>query len=322
MPIQIISAGSYLPELVVTNHDLAKFLDTSDEWITTRTGIKTRHIATNETTTGMGAKAARAALDNSGLRPEDINLVICATLTPDTCVPMVAANIKKELAIENAAAFDINGNCTGFVSAVTVAESLMKNCGFRNALVVGSDTNSQIIDWSDRTTCIVFGDGAGAVVLSNTGSRGIIASHLDCIIDAEEALNCYNRRKKTPFSDNERTQDPGIVMQGNKVMRFAVKAFIESVKQVTEKAGVSLDDVKYIVPHQANLRIIDSAATSMQFDRNRFYVNIDRVANTSSGTIPIALDEMLRNNLLSRGDLIILAAFGGGLSSGAVLLEW
>lgn len=322
MSIQIVSAGSYLPELVVTNDDLSRFLDTSDEWITTRTGIRTRHIATDETTTGMGAKAARIALENSGVRPEDIDLVICATLTPDTCVPMVAANIKKELGIESAAAFDINGNCTGFVSAVTVAESLMKRCGYKHALVVGSDTNSQILDWSDRTTCIVFGDGAGAVVLSNTGQRGIISSCLDCAIDADGALNCHNRLEKTPFSDKERISDTKIRMQGNKVMRFAVKAFIESVRQVTEKANISLDDVKYIVPHQANLRIIDSAANTMQVDSSRFYINIDRVANTSSGTIPIALDEMLRGNLLSRGDLIILAAFGGGLSSGAVLLEW
>lgn len=322
MPIQIISAGSYLPELVVTNDDLAAFLDTSDEWITTRTGIKARHIAKDETTSSMGAKAAKDALSNSGVRPEDIDLVICASITPDTCVPMVAANIKKELGIESAATFDMNADCAGFVYAITVAESLMKNCGYKNAIVIGSDTNSQILDWSDRSTCIVFGDGAGAVVLSNSENKGIMATYLDCIIDTEGALNCYNRLERTPFSGKERIENTKITMQGNKTMRFAVKALIESVKQVTEKCSVSLNDVKFIVPHQANLRIIDSAANTMHVDMSKFYINIEKVANTSSGTIPIALDEMLRNNLISRGDLILFTAFGGGLSSGAVLLEW
>ena len=322
MPIQIIAAGSYLPELVVSNDDLAKFLDTNDEWITTRSGIKTRHISTNETTSDMGAKAAKIALRNSGLKPEDIDLVICATVSPDTCVPMVAGNIIKKLEIESAAAFDINANCTGFVYAITVAESLMKNCGYNNAIVIGSDTNSQRVDWNDRSTCVLFGDGAGAVVLSSSEKNGIISTYLNCIIDTEEVLKCNNPLHKTPFTNNERLEGTKYAMQGNKVMRFAVKAFIKSVKNVTEKANVSLNNIKFIIPHQANLRIIDSVAKTMHISNDKFYINIDRVANTSSGTIPIALDELQKNNLISRGDLILFVAFGGGLTSGAVLLEW
>ncbi len=322
MPIRIAATGSYLPELVVSNDDLAKFLDTSDEWITTRTGIKTRHLARNETTTEMGAKAASLALHNSGLSPEDIQLVVCATLTPDTAVPMVAASIKKALGIENAPAFDLNGNCTGFIYALTVAESLMKNCGYQHALVIGSDTNSQILDWNDRATCVLFGDGAGAVVLSTTDRKGIISRYLNCIIDTDGALSCPTTLDKTPFSDRERVTGTKIVMQGSKVLRFSVKAFSTSLQKVMEQSPYSMHDLKFVVPHQANLRIIEAAANNVGLDRSKFYVNIDRVANTSSGTIPIALDEMNGGGLLSRGDLLLLVAFGGGLSYGAMLVEW
>ncbi len=322
MPNQIISTGAYLPELVVTNDDLSEFLDTSDEWITTRAGIKTRHIVTDETTSDMGIKAAGIALQKSGLAAEDIELVICATFTPDTCVPMVAANIKKGLGIESAAAFDVSAICSGFVYAITVANSLMKTCGYKNALVVGSDTNSQALDWKDRATCVLFGDGAGAVVLSNTECRGIISTHLDCIIDGEDALSCNNRLEKTPFSKVERLDDTKIKMNGPKVMRFAVKAVAEAVKIVTKKANVSLDEITMIVPHQANARILHAAAKNLNIDSRKFYINIDKTGNTSAATIPIALDEIVSKKLISRGDLIIFVAFGGGLSSGAVLLEW
>lgn len=322
MSIQIIATGSYLPELIVSNNDIAEFLDTSDEWITSRSGIKNRHIATKETTTYMGAKAARSALENSGLNPADIDLVVCATVTPDTYTPMVAANILKELEINNVAAFDINANCSSFIYAVTIAESIMKGCGYKNAIVVGTDANSQILDWNDRATCVLFGDGAGAVVLSNTKKKGIISTYLNCIIDKEEALTGKNVLYKTPFFDNGKIEDIKVKMKGSNVMRFAVKALIESVEIVMKKADISVDDVKFIVPHQANERIIYSAAKTMGVDRNKFFVNIDETGNTSSASIPIALDEMIKNNLINRGDLIIFVAFGGGLSSGAILVEW
>lgn len=322
MPIKIISTGSYLPNLVVTNDDLAAFLDTNDEWITSRSGIKTRYIATEETTSDLGIKAAEIALKRSGLTPSDINLVVCATVTPDSTVPAVAANIKKGLGIESAAAFDLNGNCTGFVYAVTVAESLMKNCGYKNAIVIGADTNSQIVDWNDRSTCVLFGDGAGAVVLSDTNKRGIISSHLDCRIDTEEALSCNYPIRKTPFNSGERLKNTTVTMKGQKVMRFAVRAMIDSVATVLRKANISIDDIKYIIPHQANLRIIEAASKTLDIDPAKIIINIDRLANTSSATIPIALDEVVSSNKISRGDLLIFVAFGGGLTTGALLVEW
>jgi 3-oxoacyl-[acyl-carrier-protein] synthase-3 len=322
MGIQVISAGSYLPKLVVTNDMLSEFLDTSDEWITSRTGIKQRHIATDETTTDLGVKAARIALENSGLSKEDINLVICATGTPDACVPTVAANIKKELGIESAPAFDMNTNCSSFVYAVTVAESLMKNCNYKNALVIGVDVNSQILDWKDRSTAVLFGDGAGAVVLSNTENEGIIASHLNCIIDKDNALTCYNEIYETPFYKKENDKNLKVAMNGQAVLRFATRAFTDVLNAVVEKAGISPCDIKLIVPHQANLRIIKAAAKKMNIDEDKIYVNIDKASNTSAATIPIALHEALEKNLIKRGDIILFAAFGAGLSSGAVLLKW
>lgn len=322
MGIQVISAGSYLPELVVTNEMLSEFLDTSDEWITSRTGIKQRHIATDETTTDLGVKAAKIALENSGLSKEDINLVICATGTPDACVPTVAANIKKELGIESAPAFDMNTNCSSFVYAITVAESLMKNCNYKNALVIGVDVNSQILDWQDRSTAVLFGDGAGAVVLSNTENEGIIASHLNCIIDKDNALTCYNEIYETPFYKKENDKNLKVSMNGQAVLRFATRAFTDVLNAVVEKAGISPSDIKLIVPHQANLRIIKAAAKKMNIDEDKIYINIDKASNTSAATIPIALHEALEKNLIKRGDIILFAAFGAGLSSGAVLLRW
>lgn len=322
MGIQVISAGSYLPKLVITNEMLSEFLDTSDEWITSRTGIKQRHIATDETTTDLGIKAARIALENSGLSKEDINLVICATGTPDSCVPTVAANIKKELGIESAPAFDMNTNCSSFVYAITVAESLMKNCNYKNALVIGVDVNSQILDWQDRSTAVLFGDGAGAVVLSNTENEGIIASHLNCIIDKDNALTCYNEIYETPFYKKENDKNLKVSMNGQAVLRFATRAFTDVLNAVVEKADISPSDIKLIVPHQANLRIIKAAAKKMNIGEDKIYVNIDKASNTSAATIPIALHEALEKNLIKRGDIILLAAFGAGLSSGAVLLRW
>ena len=322
MGIQIISAGSCLPELVVTNDDLSKFLDTNDEWITTRTGIRQRHIATKETTTDLGAKAAKIALENSGLSCNDIDLVVCATGTPDVCVPTVAANIKKELGIESAPAFDMNTNCSSFVYAITVAESLMKNCNYKNAIVVGVDVNSQILDWEDRTTAVLFGDGAGAVVLSNTENRGILASYLNCVTDHDNSLSCNKKIESTPFLKADAERNTKVIMAGKSIMRFGTRAFIEAVNTVLEKAGISVEDIKLIVPHQANLRIIKAAAKKMNIDENKIYVNIDKVSNTQAGTIPIALHEALSSNILNRGDIVLFVAFGAGLSSGAVLLEW
>lgn len=322
MGIQIISAGSCLPELVVTNNDLSEFLDTNDEWISTRTGIKQRHIAAKETTTYLGARAAKEALENSGLSKDDIDLVVCATGTPDVCVPTVAANIKKELGIESAPAFDMNTNCSSFPYAITVAESLMKNCSYKNAIVIGVDVTSQILDWKDRATAVLFGDGAGAVVLSDTGQTGIISNYLNCIIDHDNSLACNNKINSTPFLEEDPERYTKVTMSGKSVMRFATRAFTEAVNSVVSKADISVNDIKLIIPHQANLRILKAAAKKMKIDEEKIYVNIDKVANTQAATIPIALHEALNKNMINRGDIILFVSFGAGLSSGAVLLKW
>lgn len=322
MGIQIISAGSCLPELLVTNTDLSEFLDTSDEWISTRTGIKQRYIATKETTTDLGSNAAKIALENSGLSKDEIDLIICATGTPDVCAPTVAANIKKELNIKSAVAFDMNANCSSFVYAITVAESLMKNCNYRNAIVVGADVNSQILNWEDRSTAVLFGDGAGAVVLSNNKNKGIIATHLDCFIDYENSLSCNNKIESTPFLKENLQRNTKLIMNGKSVMKFATKAFTEAVNIVIDKAGISVDEIRLVIPHQANLRIIKAAAKKMNIDEKKIYVNIDSVSNTQAATIPIALHEVINKNILKSGDIVLFVAFGAGLSLGAVLLEW
>lgn len=322
MGIQIISTGSYLPPLTVTNDDLSKFLDTSDEWITTRTGIHTRHIAVNETTSDMGTQAAKTALERSGLDADDIDLVICATVSPDVCVPMVASNIKKALNIEHCVGFDMNANCSSFVYALTTAASLMEYCGYRNAIVVGTDTNSQILNWQDRSTCVLWGDGAGAVVLSRTDKKGILATFMDGMIDKDGALVCRNKRDVTPFHPNYYDEQGKVIMNGHGTMKFAVNAFSDAVHSVLKKANITADDIKLIIPHQANIRIIKSAAKRMGIGEDKFFINIDRNANTSCASIPIALDEALQSRKFGEGDLVLLTAFGGGLSSGAVLLEW
>lgn len=324
MGIKITAAASYLPEKIVSNDDLSKFLDTSDEWIYTRTGIKKRHIATdNDTTTTMGVHAARQALQRSGLSPEQIGLVICVTISPDACVPMAAATIKKELGIESAAAFDMNANCSGFTYAMAIASSMMQSYGIENALLIGSDTNSQVLDWSDRASCVLFGDGAGAAILSQSDARGILATYLDCKIDKDNALSCQNKIDPTPFSSRRLDgKDTKVQMHGQGVMRFAINAFADMINSVTTQAGISVSDIDLIIPHQANLRILLSAAKNMGIDMDKFYINIDETANTSSATIPIALDWALRDGRIQPGDLVLFIAFGGGLSAGAVLLEW
>lgn len=323
MGIQIISTGSYLPEKKVSNDDLASFLDTSDEWIFSRTGIKYRHIATEDTTTTMGVKAAQIALERSHLSPEDINLVICVTVTPDACSPMVAATIKKELGIERAATFDMNANCSSFVYGMAIAYSMMKTFRYKNALIIGSDTVSQITDWTDRASCVLFGDGAGAVILQENDSKGILSAYLDCQIDKDNALFCKNKIDPTPFSDRKLDgSDTKIKMYGQGVMRFAVQAFSDMVNSVVKDANININDIKLIIPHQANLRILLSAAKNMDIGADKFYINIEETANTSSATIPIALDWALRDKKINRGDLILFVAFGGGLSSGAVLAEF
>ena len=322
MGIQIISTGSYMPDLVITNNDLSSIINTSDEWITSRTGIKERHIAANETTTDMGIRAAEIALERSSIPKDDFDLLICATMTPNVSVPMVSSNIMKALKIKNAIAFDINAACSSFVYAISVASSMLESLKYKNAIIVGSDTMSQIVDWQDRMTCVLFGDGAGAVVLSNTDSNGIISMHLHGVIDEENVLTCNYARNVTPFNCQEIDKRSKLLMDGQSVMQFAVTAFANTINTVLLNANKSLEEIKLFIPHQSNSRILRLISKKMDIPEDKLFTNIEKAANTASASIPIALDDAVSKNLISRGDLILLAAYGGGLSSGAVLLEW
>lgn len=325
MGVQIIETGKKVPYKKITNFDLEKILDTTDEWTQDRTGIINRYICTVETTTSLAIEACQELLKENNINLSEIGLIICATMTPDTLIPTVSANIKKNLKLNHCIVFDINVACSGFLYAVSVAESMMKNLNIKKGIVVGVDLNSQLVDWNDRGTAIVFGDGAGSVLLSyeKNNDSGIISTFLDNIDDNENSLTLKNSYCKTPFNNLENELEFfKLKMLGPKVMKFAINAINTSISSVINLSKVSLDEIKYIVPHQANQRIIDAAAKNLKIPRDKFYINIDSYANTSAGSIPIALDELNKSNLLKKGDYIILVGFGGGLSFGAILLKW
>lgn len=323
--IRITGTGHYLPPLTVSNDDLSQIVETDDEWIVSRTGIHVRHIAVEDTTSSMAIAAARRALESAGVEPDEVGLVICATVTPDMTTPMVAAYVKAALGIGHAATFDLNANCSSCVYALTVAHSLMTTGGYAHALVIGSDANSQQIDWSDRATCVLFGDGAGAFVLSedDSGDSGILATYLDCIIDEKESLVRRTQRDAHPWSDTVLTgPDTKVKMVGADIMKFSNMAFGTSMGRVCEQAGVAPDDIDCVIAHQANLRILSYAARKSGIPLEKFFVSIDHTANTSSASVPIALDEAILDRRIEQGDLVLVVAFGGGLTMGAVLIRW
>lgn len=320
----ISGIGSYAPQHRVTNEELTKLVDTSDEWIETRTGIKERRISTGENTSDLAYEAGRRALKDSNLRPEDIDLIICATITPDYFMPSVACMVQGRLGAGKAVAFDLAAACTGFVYALVTAAKFIEAGMYQNILVIGADTNSKIIDWQDRSTCVLFGDGAGAAVLSaSKDKKGLIAADLSSdgtkySILISPAVSLFNPYVPHKVGD----ADHAIRMQGQEVFKFAVRTVLENIQGVLLKAELKIEDIKYIIPHQANRRIIEHVAKLGAIDPEKFYINLDRYGNTSSGSIGIALEEMQRANRLGPGDKIILVGFGGGMTSGAILLEW
>ena len=322
MSTAIISTGGALPEKTVTNDDLSALVDTNDQWITERTGIKTRQISTGESATAIAKQAAMQAIERSGLTIHDIDLIIVSTITADTLVPSAACCLRNALGIEHAVAFDINAACTGFIFATTIADALMQTSAMKNALIVGCDMLSRITEWTDRSTCILFGDGAGAAILQkqeNSGS-GILAAHLEGENDTNDALVCGIKYDSTPFNDEKLTHDK-IEMNGKAVFRYAVGAMNHSILSVLEKSGKTLEDIDWIVPHQANLRIIDSAAKKLKVPPEKFFTNLDHCGNTSSASIPMALNALMESGKVKKGDLIMLTGFGGGFSSGALLFQ-
>jgi 3-oxoacyl-[acyl-carrier-protein] synthase-3 len=318
----IRGVGGYLPSRVVTNDDLANLVDTSDEWISTRTGIRTRHIAADgELTSSMGAVAARAALADAGLEPKDIDLIILATSTPDQTFPASAVTIQADLGITHGAAFDMQAVCSGFVFALTTADNYLKSGQFKRSLVIGSEAFSRILDWEDRNTCVLFGDGAGAVVVEAQKmngvmtDRGILAS----------CLRSDGRYRDKLYVDGgpSSTGTVGHVrMDGPEVFRHAVTKISEVIGDTLEMAGYQVSDIDWFVPHQANKRILDGAARKLGLDPERVVITVDRHANTSAASIPLALDAACTDGRIKEGDLVLLEAMGGGFTWGALLVRW
>ena len=323
---KISGTGVCLPEKVVTNDDYAAFLDTSDEWISERTGIKERRIATDKTGHMMACEAAREALSNSGVSADDIDMVILSTATSEYKFPSVSCIVQNELGLKNAFCFDISAACAGFIYAVDIAAQYFSTKRVKNVLIIASEKLSSVTDFTDRSTCVLFGDAAGAVVLSEASESGMLSSILRSDGRGATSLICKNEEKKSPWSvdihDPYEPESIGkLVMDGREVYRFAVKAMCETSLEAMEIAEVTSDDIKALIPHQANIRIINSAISKLKISEEKVYRNIERFGNTSSASIPLILHELFMKGTLIKGDLLLLSAFGAGLTSGAVILK-
>nr|WP_218647531.1 beta-ketoacyl-ACP synthase III [Sphingobium lactosutens] len=314
-----MGTGSALPERIVTNAELAQTVDTSDEWIVERTGIRTRHIAgEGETTATLATDAAKAALDAAGIVAQDIDLIILATATPDQTFPAAATKVQAALGINDCVAFDVAAVCSGFLYAVTVADSMIRSGAANRAIVIGSETFSRILDWEDRTTCVLFGDGAGAIILgaeeSEEGHRGILASK----------LHADGRHNQLLYVDGgpSTTQTVGkLRMKGQEVFRHAVTNLASVLNEVMAQAGLPAGDIDWLVPHQANARILDATARKLKLSADRVVMTVDRHANTSAASVPLALDLAVRDGRIKAGDLVVLEAMGGGFTWGACVLR-
>ncbi len=317
MSFKIIGTGSYFPEKILTNDDLAGMVDTSDEWITQRVGVKERHISTNESAADMGFRAAQRALEMSGISAEELDLIIAASITGDTICPTVAGSVQAMLGAK-CPAFDVNSACSGFMFALETVAGFFARGTVKKALVIGAERMSKLVDWTDRNTCVIFGDGAGAAVLES--GDGYAASKImtfgeDTVIKIPSGTN--NSHFYTKEMDPNR-----IHMDGQETFKFAVNAIADGIKEATEMAGITIEDIDYIVPHQANIRIIQLASKRLKIPMEKFFVNIERCGNTSAASVPMALDELNRSGVLHEGSIVAMTAFGGGLSNAVCIIKW
>ncbi len=318
---RIAGIGSHLPEKVVTNHDLEKTMDTSDEWIRERTGIKRRHLAgDSETTSSMGLAAAKRAMEMAGVGPDEIDLIIVGTATPDKVFPATACIIQRQLGVSGSPAFDVHAACSGFVFGLDLANRYILTGGAKTAIVIGSETLSRITDWEDRGTAVLFGDGAGAVVLQAANEPGILSTHIHADGQYEELLHV--EQGVSVGYDMTRAGGAFIKMEGNAVFRRAVASFDNIARETVADLDGHLDDIDWFVPHQANMRIIKAAAKKLDMPMDRVIATVDEHANTSAASIPLALDLAIRDGRIQRGQTLLLAAFGAGFTWGSAMLRF
>lgn len=325
MNIKIIGTGSAIPEKRVTNDDLSLIMDTSDEWIKSRTGIEARHLAVTETTTSMSTEAAQKALKNAGLNAEDVDIIIAATVSADKVIPGLACEVQSAIGAKNAVAFDLNAACSGFLFALNTAAMYLENGMYKNALIIGAETLSKLMDWNDRSTCVLFGDGAGAAVVTAEETVSKKEGILSMVQGSDGArgsvLSCESRRVNNPYQKNS-TELDYVYMNGQEVYKFAVKTVPKTILAAVEKAGITLEEVNYFILHQANYRIIESVAKRLNQPMEKFPTNLQECGNISAASVPILLDKVNNHGMISKGDKVVLAGFGAGLTWGATVLTW
>jgi 3-oxoacyl-[acyl-carrier-protein] synthase-3 len=323
--VSIVGTGSYLPEKILTNADLSKLVDTSDEWITTRTGIKERRMAAkDEQTSDMATKAALNALEQARIKPEDVDLILVATATPDMLFPATACFVQKKIGAKNAACLDISAACAGFLFGIEIAQQFITSHTHDTVLVIGAEKLTSITNWSDRNTCVLFGDGAGAAVLKHRGSaHGVISTHIGSDGQFSDILFMPGGGSRCPITkENAHMNLATIHMTGKEVYKQAVIAMLGAAQKALDKAGLSINDISCVIPHQANLRIIEGIADRLKIPLERFYVNLDKYGNTSAAAVAIALDEANRSGRIKHGDYVLMVVFGGGLTWASTVIEW
>ena len=323
--VSIIGTGSYVPSRVLTNAELEKMVDTSDDWITTRTGIKERRIAAEgENTSDMAAAAARSAMEDSGIRAEEIDLIIVATITPDMFMPSTACVVQTKIGATRAACFDISAACSGFLYAIEIAQQFITSHTFNTILVIGVDKLSSIVNWQDRNTCVLFGDGAGAAILRHRAhGHGVIATRMGSNGQLADLLQVTGGGSACPITPANAEQHLNTIrMEGKETFRHAVTNMVESARQVLDDAGLTPADLACVIPHQANLRIISAVAERLEVPLDRVMVNLDRYGNTSAAAVAIALDEAHRTGRMKVGDYVLLVVFGGGMTWASSVIQW
>jgi 3-oxoacyl-[acyl-carrier-protein] synthase-3 len=323
--VSIVGTGSYLPEKILTNADLSRIVDTTDEWITTRTGIKERRVAAkDEQTSDMATKAALKAMEQAKVSAKDIDLILVATATPDMLFPATACFVQKKIGASNAACLDISAACAGFLFGIEIAQQFITSHTHNTVLVIGAEKLTSITNWTDRNTCVLFGDGAGAAVLQHRGgAHGVISTHIGSDGQFSDILFMPGGGSRCPITkENADMNLATIHMSGKEVYKQAITAMLSASKKALEQAGLSIDDIACVIPHQANLRIIEAIADRLKIPLEKFYVNLDKYGNTSAAAVAIALDEANRSGRIKHGDYVLMVVFGGGLTWASTVVEW